>query len=64
MAAAKAGATFPKRQVLLMVEFQGSRGTLENVGLLALVVLHRMQTIVTSNASFGLGQVVVSRKLA
>ncbi len=47
-----------------MVEFQGSCGTLENVGLLTLVVLHRMKTVVTSDAGFGLGQVVVSRKLA
>jgi len=54
----------PQRQMLLMTELQSSRGTLENIGLLPIIVLHRMKAVVAGKAGFGLGQVVVSREPA
>lgn len=50
-----------KRQMLLMAEFQSSRGTLESIRFLPIVMLHRMKAVVAGDAGFRLRQIVISR---
>ena len=58
------GSHISKSQMLLMAELQRSRRALEHISFLPFIVLHRMQAVVAGQASFGLGQIVVSREPA
>src|SRR5262245_61156375 len=49
-------------QVLLVIEFQSSRGTLENICTLAFILLQGMQSVMAGYATCCLRQVVISSK--
>jgi len=57
-------ANISKRQMLFVIEFQSSRGTLENICTLTFIMLHGMQSVMAGYATCGLRQVVISSKPA